>query len=429
MTNITSIQLYLLEVEQFQLRVDSLHMKENWEGFSEKYVHDVTYQYLNSIMVRINFSFKIDNAMIEDEDRQPAVGDGEGYQDAPSYPIEYIVKVRVFYGIVMIMATFSLYLNFISVRTTFKVLYYEFGEGNMRDTVLEEGQSLLRREEIQGIREDVRKWIQANGIAPHEMGYKHYFHLLEFDVIFSVMSNVFEIIAGFYLISGIEKERMAGVACLFSWLTVFKFLRKYKKLVLMYELIKLSISRVTLFFVEFLPVFLSYTLLGICLFPKVSFFSSLADSVTTLVSLMMGDSIEMITAAIIEKNSVLSAIIYIFSFVLMFMHAIHNTLTSLIKEFFILKKIELVKEEKERKKENDYIYIDELKTESDLAKSQLPLKLTPALKKDLLRIQSLAKIGGYNDIIRFYWSEVDRIRLYDNWIIEECNLSEVPMAK
>lgn len=125
----------------------------------------------------------------------------------------------------------------------------------------------------------------------------------------------------------------------------------------------------------------------------------------------------------------LSAIIYIFSFVLMFMHAIHNTLTSLIKEFFILKKIELVKEEKERKKENDYIYIDELKTESDLAKSQLPLKLTPALKKDLLRIQSLAKIGGYNDIIRFYWSEVDRIRLYDNWIIEECNLSEVPMAK
>lgn len=59
----------------------------------------------------------------------------------------------------------------------------------------------------------------------------------------------------------------------------------------MYELIKLSIAKVTSFFVEFLPVFIAYALLGICLFPKVSFFSSLANSVTTLVCLMMGDSI------------------------------------------------------------------------------------------------------------------------------------------
>lgn len=179
-----------------------------------------------------------------------------------------------------------------------------------------------------------------------ELHYEHYLNLLEFDVIFSIMSNVFEVIAGFYLITGIERERLAGVACLFAWLTVFKFLRTYKKLVLMYELIKLSFVKVSLFFVEFLPVFLSYALLGICLFPKVAFFSSLADSVTTLVSLMMGDSIDMITDAILEKNSLILAIIYIFSFVLMFMHAIHNTLTSLIKEFFIIKKIELVKAEK-----------------------------------------------------------------------------------
>ncbi len=67
----------------------------------------------------------------------------------------------------------------------------------------------------------------------------------------------------------------------------------------MYELIKLSIIKVMFFFIEFFPVFLSYTFLGICLFPKVSFYSSLAKSVTTLVSLMMGDSIEMITSAMI----------------------------------------------------------------------------------------------------------------------------------
>ena len=32
---------------------------------------------------------------------------------------------------------------------------------------------------------------------------KHYFDILEFDVIFSTLSNMFQIIAGFYLISGL----------------------------------------------------------------------------------------------------------------------------------------------------------------------------------------------------------------------------------
>ena len=126
---------------------------------------------------------------------------------------------------------------------------------------------------------------------------------------------------------------------MFSWLTIFRLIRQYKKLVLIYELIKLSLKKVANFFVEFLPVFLAYGLLGLCLFPKVSFFSSMSDSVTTLVCLMMGDSIEEITRAITEKNSTALAVAYIFSFVLLFMHAIHNTLTSLIKEFFLLKKI------------------------------------------------------------------------------------------
>lgn len=58
---------------------------------------------------------------------------------------------------------------------------------------------------------------------------------------------------------------------------------------------------------------------------------------------MMGDSIQMITVAMAEKNSMSMSIVYIFTFVLMFMHAIHNTLTSLIKEAFILKKIQLIK--------------------------------------------------------------------------------------
>lgn len=39
MKNKTEIQLFLLQVERFHLKVENLVVKENWEGFSEKYKH------------------------------------------------------------------------------------------------------------------------------------------------------------------------------------------------------------------------------------------------------------------------------------------------------------------------------------------------------------------------------------------------------
>lgn len=174
----------------------------------------------------------------------------------------------------------------------------------------------------------------------------------------------------------------------------------------MYELIKLSIAKVLNFFVQFLPVFLSYALLGVCLFTKVSFFSSMSNSVTTLVCLMMGDSIEMITQGIIEKNSVLLAVFYIFSFVLLFMHGIHNTLTSLIKQFFIMKKIELVKWEKEKKGDGEFIYIQELKTLSEEQKNKLPIKMTDNLMKALLRIKTLGRTKTYRTVASHFCHEL-----------------------
>lgn len=94
---------------------------------------------------------------------------------------------------------------------------------------------------------------------------------------------------------------------------------------------------------SFLIIFLAYCFLGICLFPKVKYFSSMSYTVTTLTSMMAGDSIDMFTTAITLKYPPAVAIAYIFSYILLFMHAIHNTLTSIIKEFFIIQKIELIR--------------------------------------------------------------------------------------
>jgi len=114
-------------------------------------------------------------------------------------------------------------------------------------------------------------------------------------------------------------------------MTVFKVVKKYKKLILMYELLKMSILSIIAFALSFIIIFLGYTFLGMCLFSKVSFFSSMSLTVTTLVSMMAGDSICLITQTICEKNSSFVAILYIFSYIILFMHAIHNTLTSIIK--------------------------------------------------------------------------------------------------
>ena len=77
MGNLTSMQLYLLQVEQFQLRIENLRMKENWEGFSEKYTHELTYQYLNSIKIRIGFNFKISNAMANNDDDEQSTNNSD----------------------------------------------------------------------------------------------------------------------------------------------------------------------------------------------------------------------------------------------------------------------------------------------------------------------------------------------------------------
>lgn len=71
--------------------------------------------------MRINFSFKIDNAMINDDDDDPQLV-RKLHGDTP-YPTLYIIKVRIFYGFIMFLAIFSLYLNYIAIRTLFKVLY------------------------------------------------------------------------------------------------------------------------------------------------------------------------------------------------------------------------------------------------------------------------------------------------------------------
>lgn len=61
--------------------------------------------------------------------------------------------------------------------------------------------------------------------------------------------------------------------------------------------------------------------------------------------LLVGDSIDLITLSIATHHGYLMAILYVFGFVLLFMQSIHNMLTGLIKENFILHKVEMSKKD------------------------------------------------------------------------------------
>lgn len=76
--------------------------------------------------------------------------------------------------------------------------------------------------------------------------------------------------------------------------------------------------------------------------------------------MMAGDSIAEMTFDCSDKRGRLLVIIYIFTYIILFMHAIHNTLISILKEYFLMKKIEILKYEKLSKGEEESTYLIEL---------------------------------------------------------------------
>lgn len=100
-----------------------------------------------------------------------------------------------------------------------------------------------------------------------------------------------------------------------------------------------SLPQIIIFMGEFIPMFFSFTIFGYTVFWKVELFSSVRKTITTQMCLLVGDSVGMITDSIAEYHNRMAAIAYVFGFVLLFMQGIHNMLTGLIKENFLIYKV------------------------------------------------------------------------------------------
>jgi hypothetical protein len=319
------------------------------------------YHYDENSQVSLSFNFDIDNVIKNtvDADRPQA------------YELLYL---RIFYLTIIVIAFMSFYFNTLYVRRAFKELYTYLEHKRNKKPKLKRRDSIfqeLNSSEIKEIDKNIYLYVESSSVDINSLRWKDYMRIVEFDVIFAMLASSLQIISNFYLLFGREHEEVIGLGCLFAWMTIFRLLQNYKKLTLMYELLKLSILRVIEFSTSFFLIFMGFTFMGVTVFPKVRFFASVSDSVTTLISMMAGDSIDLITMEIREKYNSTIAIAYIFSYVIIFMHAIHNTLTSIIKEYFILRKIELMEEEKEKLGESHFLYIEEIPLASEKSKSTI----------------------------------------------------------
>lgn len=61
-------------------------------------------------------------------------------------------------------------------------------------------------------------------------------------------------------------ELMAGLGCFLAWFSIVKYLDYYEELHLIASVLESSVIPVCMAVLNFLPVFLGYALLGMCLF-------------------------------------------------------------------------------------------------------------------------------------------------------------------
>ena len=62
---------------------------------------------------------------------------------------------------------------------------------------------MVNADEMVEINEAVLKWIKVNKLTLEMLTFRDYFYIIEFDILFSMISNVFTIVGSFYLFIGL----------------------------------------------------------------------------------------------------------------------------------------------------------------------------------------------------------------------------------
>ena len=189
------------------------------------------------------------------------------------------------------------------------------------------------------------------------------YKILDIWTIISICGNAMQIIGAILTIfDPYQFNSLTGfitsMGTVFALLIFIKYMDNLGSCSIIFETIKRGVPPSLNYLIGALPVFIGYAMFGICVFWKSEFFATLTDSIASLFSLMMGDSVYFIFDDLINHNYFLGNI-YCYSFCIMFIVIVMNIFLGIVGEAFVTKKEKKYKqwiyhilqmEEKEKRK-------------------------------------------------------------------------------
>ena len=172
----------------------------------------------------------------------------------------------------------------------------------------------------------------------HLLTFREKMLFFDFWFILGIIGNMIQIWSSiFVFVSEIDTrefhgnfsiEILIGFSCFFAWLNMIRYLEYNKSIFTISNILKRSLPQMFLFIIGFIPIFLAYVFLGISLFWRYDKFKDPNEAAMSLFSLIMGDNIFYFLTTVRRYGVV--ALIYFFSFMIVFFMAIQNIFVSII---------------------------------------------------------------------------------------------------
>lgn len=288
------------------------------DGIETKWVHIIKYYYSYRAEMDISITMRpSSNSRLDIDDQRGS----------------YFHILTAFYISVLIIATWSLFLNVFYFRRIVN------GLNQYNRTLSLEGQSPNQEIVPKYMFNSTLEWAVTNKIPLRALTWTEVFEIVDVWVVLGSFGHICQMIGSIYLVFTHQPTMIVGIGCIIAWMVLYKYIRHYERMILLNQILGKSLPQIIIFMGEFIPMFFSFTIFGYTVFWKVELFSSVRKTITTQMCLLVGDSVGMITDSIAEYHNRMAAIAYVFGFVLLFMQGIHNMLTGLIKENFLLYKV------------------------------------------------------------------------------------------
>ncbi|KAL4480634.1 hypothetical protein ABPG73_016535 [Tetrahymena malaccensis] len=203
---------------------------------------------------------------------------------------------------------------------------------------------------------------------------------------------------------------LQGLGCSLAWLAILKYFDYFSKFNITADIMRYSFPKIGKHFIGYIPILASFIIVGRTAFGGSQRFATMRDSFATLFSLLLGDSINDITHDL-EDNGIsrLLAVIYIVSFIILFILAVNNIMIAIIQDEGSRRK-EVIKRDQEYKK------LDKYKKKMEKARKIEEQRLKQRIDSEYLDEQS--QQGRYQN----EQSEVHSFKTYQQ--IDEISMNE-----